>query len=65
MNSGGKVYHYQAIRTIEKAVNEGYRDVMYLSTEVDLDPLRSEEAFGLVLETIRRTAGKPPVPQGK
>jgi hypothetical protein len=46
-------YLKEAIGAVEKAVKLGYRDVVYLSTEVDLDPLRTQEEFGLVLKAIR------------
>jgi tetratricopeptide (TPR) repeat protein len=52
-------YTQEAIRALEKAVKQGYRDVVYLTTEVDLDPLRTEEGFGRVLEAARRSAGNP------
>ena len=50
---------YDPIRTMDDlvavardAVKQGYRDVVYLSTEVDLDPLRTYEGFGRVLKAI-------------
>jgi tetratricopeptide (TPR) repeat protein len=52
-------YATDAIQTIEKSVKQGYRDVVYLSTEVDLDPLRPLEGFGQLLEGIRGVKKDP------
>jgi predicted aldo/keto reductase-like oxidoreductase len=58
-------YTKEAIGTLEKAVKQGYRDVVYLTTEVDLDPVRTQEGFGRVLEALRRSAGNSSVSEGK
>jgi serine/threonine-protein kinase len=52
-------YTTEAIQTIGKAVKQGYRDVVYLSTEVDLDPLRPNEGFARIIEEIRRDKKSP------
>src|SRR5262245_57300361 len=57
-------YTKEAIQATEKAVKQGYRDVVYLSTEADLDPLRAQEGFGRVLEALRRSAGNPSASEG-
>ena len=45
-------------------MQQGYRDVVYLATEVDLDPLRAEEGFVRVLDAVRRSAANPSAPAG-
>ncbi len=47
-------YMTDAIQAISNAVKHGYRDVVYLSTEVDFDSLRATEGFRSLLEEIRR-----------
>ena len=47
-------YTKEAIRLVQSAVDQGYRDVAYLSTEVDFDPLRAEPEFQRVLKAVRR-----------
>jgi serine/threonine-protein kinase len=58
-------YTKEAIRAVELAAKQGYRDVAHLTTEVDLDPLRAEAGFVRVLEAIRRSAGNPPASEGR
>jgi len=58
-------YTREGVQAVEKAVTQGYRDVVYLTTEVDLDPLRAEVGFGQVLEAIRRSAGNPSASEGR
>jgi serine/threonine-protein kinase len=53
-------YTQEALRALDKALKQGYRDVVYLNTEVDLDPLRTQEGFGRLLEVIRQSADHPP-----
>ena len=57
-------YFKEAMQAIERACKQGYRDVVYLGTEVDFDPLRTQEGFRQILESIRRNAGSP-VADGK
>lgn len=54
-----KKFTTDAVQSVAKAVNQGYRDIVYLSTDVDLDPLRGQDDFTLLLETIRRGRGTP------
>jgi eukaryotic-like serine/threonine-protein kinase len=57
-------YTNEAIQAIEKAAKQGYRDVVYLTTEVDLEPLRAQEGFGQVLKAIRQSAATPSASKG-
>ena len=66
----GRVGHYEVLQVLgrggfgivfrafdevlRKAVKLGYRDGVYLGTEVDLDPLRSDPAFSQVIEAVRK-----------
>src|SRR5262245_56198602 len=42
-----------AIETLRQALKLGYRHEVYLSTEIDLEPLRSVPAFTKVVEAAR------------
>jgi tetratricopeptide (TPR) repeat protein len=52
-------YFKEALQVIERACKQGYRDGVYLGTEVDFDPLKTQEGFRQILETIRRNASSP------
>jgi serine/threonine-protein kinase len=52
-------YTQAAIQAVETAAKLGYRDIVYLTTEVDFDPLRKQGGFGQVLDAIRRRADNP------
>jgi serine/threonine-protein kinase len=55
-------YFKDAFQAVEKAIKMGYRDAVYLVTEVDLDPLRTESGFGKLVEEVRRSAKSPMQP---
>jgi len=46
-------YFKEATQAVEKAVKLGYRDVVYLRTEVDFDPLQTQESYKRLLDSIR------------
>jgi serine/threonine protein kinase len=50
-------YFKDALQAIERSCKQGYRDVVYLGTEVDFDPLRTQDGFRQLLDSIRRNAG--------
>lgn len=49
-------YTSEALRALRAAVKLGYRDEVYLKTEVDLDPLRADPDFARLLEEVHRPA---------
>jgi eukaryotic-like serine/threonine-protein kinase len=46
-----------AIRSLERAVRFGYRDVVAIETDPDLAAIRSEPAFASLLERLRQSSG--------
>jgi len=50
-------YTCKAMCVLRAAVELGYRDEMYLKTEVDLDPLRTDPDFARLVDEVSRRPG--------
>jgi tetratricopeptide (TPR) repeat protein len=50
----GQRYRQQAIEAITAAVDRGYKDAVYLESEVDFDPLQSDESFQALIARVRQ-----------
>ena len=48
-------YQSQALAALSKAIGQGYKDVVFLQTEADLDPLREHEPFVKLLDGLKNT----------
>jgi len=48
------------LRSLREAVDAGFGDANRLEGELDLEPLREEEGYRLLLETIRAKGAEAP-----
>jgi len=46
-------YVVRAMKALKLAVQQGYRNVIYLETEPDLDPIRKNAEFKVLLEGMK------------
>jgi hypothetical protein len=55
-------YQSQALAALSKAIDQGYKDVVFLQTEADLDPLREHEPFVKLLGGMKKTPSEASPP---
>ena len=61
----GERYAVRAEKLLRQAVDEGYRDTLYLKEGADLAPLRQRDDFKKLLAELEEKTKAPPAGKGK